>query len=1057
MTNCPDAATIAALGEGKLKRHELPAVLAHLETCLRCSVALEAVNELVAEEHVAPAQSRTWMPWLLAAAIVAGVLAIPAMRERLAPRPSVARLVALAPDDARLIEPRLSGGFAWAAYRGPMRASDPATDARKLKLGGVAGELSDRAASDDSANAQHAAGVAMVLIEKPEEAIARLETAAARAPKDAKTWSDLAAARYAAASLRGRMSLLPDALAAADKSLEIDPRLAEGRFNRALILTRLGLAQQARAAWQQYLEVDGTSPWAAEARERLAKIPNTTGDAQFRRELPRLETAALANDTRTVAELVQQYPQQSRASAEADHLGRWGEAVLARNDAEATRLLTICRAIGNALEPVAGETLLRDAVRTIDSADATRRALLAEGHATYRRGRVKFSKQRPADAEPDFRIATARFEAGRSPMALVARYYAASAAYERNDLARASAELETLLRESTSPALSAQLRWQLALCRSLDSDWEGALELLEPAAAAFARLGERGNVAFLEGLIASTLVALGRPDDAWAARVRAFEALSANGGDRLAVSIGGAARAAMRAGKLDAAVPLLHLEQDALRENDVLLANALVREAALHAARGDADAAMRKIAESGAAAQRIADPSLRARAENDIEFASAAALLPREPRRAKELLDRAIAGYESKQFLAFLPESYLLRARASVKTGDGDAAAHDLERGIALAEKHRVRLADSVGGTGVLDAATALFEEAIRLALDRGNESGAFAYAERSRGSTGNVNELTARLSGSGAAVLELVALPDELVAFCVTDAGLAVSRHRIERARLDSADETALYDAVIRPSEGALAQARHLVIVADPRLAHVAFAALYDRNTRRHLIERMPVSLAANAFSLRRETNVTAPRSVVAIGLPSGDDVAALPESDAELVEVTSLYERASAVPPQRATFAALSGAMSGAEVVHIAGHTERQPGRGDAALLFANDERVSWKRISTSRLGKPSLVVLAACETLRSPADPAQQRALSLGGAFLAAGAGAVIGTLTPVADADARALFGAVHRELAAGVGAAESVRRAQRAAIAADPSRRSGGWRAITLITNRITTG
>lgn len=1053
MTNCPDAALIAALGEGKLKRHELPAVLAHLETCIRCSVALEAVNEMVAEES-APAQSRTWMPWLLAAAIVAGVLAVPAMRERLAPRPSVARLVTLAQGDARIVEPRLSGGFAWAAYRGPMRDSDPAADARKLKLGGVAGELADRAASDDSAGAQHAAGVAMVLIEKPEEAIARLETATARAPKDAKAWSDLAAARYAAASLRGRMSLLPDALAAAERALALDPRLAEARFNRALILTRLGLTQQARAAWQQYLEVDGTSPWALEARQRLEKIPNTTGDSRFRGELPTLENAAAANDARTVAQLVRQYPQQSRAMAEAEHLGRWGEAVQARNDAEAARLLTIARAIGEALHPIAGETLLRDAVRAIDSADAAKRAALAEGHATYRRGRIKFSKHRPAEAEPDFRAAIARFETGRSPMALVGRYYAASAAYERSEVARAAAELETLLRESKSPALTAQVQWELALCRSLDSDWEGALALFEPAAATFARLGERGNVAVLEGFLATTLVALGRPDDAWAARVRAFEALSAaGGGDRLAVSIGGAARAAMRAGRLDTAVPLLHLEQDAVRENDVLLANALVREAALHAARGDAEAAMRTVAEAGASAQRIADPAMRARAENDIEFATAAALLPREPRRAKELLDRAIAGYESKQFLAFLPESYLLRARAAMKLDDGEAAAHDLERGIALAEKHRVRMSDSVAGTGVLDAATALFEEAIRLALDRGDERGAFAYAERSRGSHGNLDELTARLRGSGAAVLELVALPDELLAFCVTDAGLGVTRHRIDRARLGTADETALYDAVIRPSERALAQARHLVVIPDPQLVHVPFAALYDRTTRRHLVERMPVSVAPNAFSLRRDPHTSAPRSVVAIALPSGDDVAALPESDAELVEVTSLYERAVSLPPARATFGALAGAMSGAEVVHIAGHTERQPGRGDAALLFANDERVSWKRISTSRLGARSLVVLAACETLRSP-EGSTQRALSLGGAFLAAGADAVIGTLTPVADADARTLFGAVHRELAAGVGAAEAVRRAQLAALAADPARRSGGWRAITLLTSNF---
>ena len=203
----------------------------------------------------------------------------------------------------------------------------------------------------------------MVLIDKPEEAIARLEAATSRAPREAKAWSDLAAARYAAAALRGRTSLLPEALAAVERALAIEPRLPEARFNRALILGRLGLTQQARRAWQAYLEVDNSSPWATEARQRLATIPVTTGDAEFRRELPRLESAAVANDKRTVVELVQRHPQQSRANAEGDHLGRWGAAVRRGDAAEAVRLLAICRQIGDALAPLAGETLLRDVVR----------------------------------------------------------------------------------------------------------------------------------------------------------------------------------------------------------------------------------------------------------------------------------------------------------------------------------------------------------------------------------------------------------------------------------------------------------------------------------------------------------------------------------------------------------------------------------------------------------------------------------------------------------------------------------------------------------------------
>ena len=43
-------------------------------------------------------------------------------------QPSIRSLVALAPASDRVLEPRLSGGFAWAPYRGPARSTDPAPD-----------------------------------------------------------------------------------------------------------------------------------------------------------------------------------------------------------------------------------------------------------------------------------------------------------------------------------------------------------------------------------------------------------------------------------------------------------------------------------------------------------------------------------------------------------------------------------------------------------------------------------------------------------------------------------------------------------------------------------------------------------------------------------------------------------------------------------------------------------------------------------------------------------------------------------------------------------------
>ena len=248
---CPDADTLAAFAEGKLARSEMPPILAHVHDCVRCMAAVEAVSDGVVRASGAPRY------WLLAAAavFVVALLAIPVMRELASRRSPMSRLVALAPRSERHVEPRLTGGFAWAAYGGAERATDAKPDAARLKLAGAAGELVEKADRDGDAEAQHAAGIAMLLVEAPADAIPRLEAAAAKS-KDAKTWSDLAAARYAAASRLGRASLYPMALAAADAALRADPSLAEALFNRALILERLGLTEEARRAWTRYLEVD---------------------------------------------------------------------------------------------------------------------------------------------------------------------------------------------------------------------------------------------------------------------------------------------------------------------------------------------------------------------------------------------------------------------------------------------------------------------------------------------------------------------------------------------------------------------------------------------------------------------------------------------------------------------------------------------------------------------------------------------------------------------------------------------------------------------------------
>ncbi len=1044
-TACIDAETLAAFAEGRLARAAMPEVLAHLEHCVGCMRALEDANAAVEPR----AQSR--VGWLaVAAAVVLAIVGAGVWRN--ASRPATARLVALSAGDARSLEPRLSGGFAWAPYHGPDRAREDRGDTRRMQLIGEAGDLVARADEKPTSETQHAAGVALALIESPLDAVERLRAAAALESGDARVWSDLAAAQYAAAMRLDRPSLYPESLASADRALRIDGRLAEALFNRALILERLELARQAREAWQRYLDVDPSSQWAEEARGRMAKLPAMSETQLFRGELPRIEQAALAGDAELVLRLVDQVRQQARGYAEGETLGLWAEAYRRGDATEAKRQLSIAERVGEAVRQLSGESLLRESVASIRRADSPHRAVLAEAHTVYRRGRIAYSRQQLAAARGDLLRSAASFAAAGSPMAFNARYYAASALFDQNDVAGARAELQALHDDAaihpTFLHVSGRTRWTLALCRMVDDDWPGALPHVVAAEAAFHRLGESSDEGFLATLHGDTLICLNRLDEGWRSRIRSFALLSRAGrGDRLPVSLGGAARMELRHGRHESARALMLLETEALRAvgNDVLLVNALVRRAVMSADLGDDVGATGEVREASAVAARIADPSLRARALIDVDFAAGAAART-DPRAAKERLTRAIDGYRKRELTHFLPECHLLRARAAMQIGDASAAAADLEAGIAALERHRA----PVAGTGVFQASIALYREAIEAALDRGDVAGAFDYAERSRGTSerGVLAALRQRLEGSGAAVLELVVLRDEVVAFAVTAEGVDVARRRVSEEQLAALSATALYDALIRPSEGRIARARSLIVVPDPRLEHIAFHALYDAAARRHLVEKVPVAVASAAAVLRADRSTRTPSRVVTLALRSGETArtVALPATERETAEVRGYYP--DPIESPGATFAAFANAAAGAEVIHIAGHTEAQGGAGETALVFANEERVSWRDISLARFDDGAVVVLAACETLRRPRSP-ETFALSLGGGFLAAGASEVIGTLDPIRDNEARALFRIIHRELAAGANAADAVRRAQMETISAGEA-----WRSVAVLTNRI---
>jgi tetratricopeptide (TPR) repeat protein len=124
------------------------------------------------------------------------------------------------------------------------------------------------ASARDSADAHRGlAGVALVS-QDYDRAIAELTAARGLAPRDPAVVTDLAVAYAAKGDLRAASAALEEAAALAPDRLDV-------LYDRALVSELLGDADRARREWAAYLERDGTSNWAAEARDHLGRFGAT--------------------------------------------------------------------------------------------------------------------------------------------------------------------------------------------------------------------------------------------------------------------------------------------------------------------------------------------------------------------------------------------------------------------------------------------------------------------------------------------------------------------------------------------------------------------------------------------------------------------------------------------------------------------------------------------------------------------------------------------------------------------------------------------------------------
>jgi tetratricopeptide (TPR) repeat protein len=275
MTNggtCPSLETIGAFVDGRFKDREREVIAEHLASCETCYfVFSEAARTRVTAQPRAEIVQFTprRRAWSIAAGLAAAatiVLAVNVFRpfgangdER-----ALTELVT-AVGTARTFEPRLTGGFAYAPVRGPVRGVN--------NVANLSPDLRIAIAEIEKQNAARPiAATAAMVAGQPDRAISILESASQQNPTDAKILNDLSAAYLVLAERNQSNTDAGRGLATANRALEIDRLMPEALFNRALALQMLGMTDDARTAWQSYLTIDDRSGWADEARARLRTL-----------------------------------------------------------------------------------------------------------------------------------------------------------------------------------------------------------------------------------------------------------------------------------------------------------------------------------------------------------------------------------------------------------------------------------------------------------------------------------------------------------------------------------------------------------------------------------------------------------------------------------------------------------------------------------------------------------------------------------------------------------------------------------------------------------------
>jgi len=325
--------------------------------------------------------------------------------------------------------------------------------------------------------------------------------------------------------------------------------------------------------------------------------------------------------------------------------------------------------------------------------------------------------------------------------------------------------------------------------------------------------------------------------------------------------------------------------------------------------------------------------------------------------------------------------------------------------------------------------------------------------------------EVQARVLDERTTLIEYFVLDDQTLAWVIdrdrfTLVKLALGRvdlrNRVEFLRnliaardFDVATAAGLYDALLAPLVPHI-RYPNLVIVPHDVLHYLPFAALWNVQSGRYLIQDYTLTYAPSASALKFIQAKRTPNEgrLLALGNPDGS----LPAAEGEARAVAGLYGVAPLVGAQ-ATESQVRTSGGQVDILHLTAHGVYDPlnplfSRIELAAGAGQDGRLEVHEVYGLQLVGVNLVTLSACETALA-AKSAGDEIVGLTRAFLYAGAPAVVTTLWPIDDAASAALMTAFYRHLRDGDTTAEALRAAQVAVLEREKWRTPYYWAAFGL--------